>query len=133
MANRFFSGAYTLAVATTGSTVAGNAASALNPEGVAVIVTHAIADLIGASSSSGSSVTVGFSSAAASTATVLLFDTLATSAVGVFSNASSGNAGTGGVISGLWSSGGYLTVTHTAAQGASLNMNLVVEYEIRST
>jgi len=133
MANRFSNGAYVIDVASSGSTVAGNGASVLNPEGVSLLVTHAIADLIGATSSSAASVTVGFSSAAASTATTLLFDTLTSSAAGVFSNASSGNAGTGGVPAALWSSGGYLTVTLNTAHTTSFNMNLVVEYEPRST
>jgi len=105
----------------------------LNPEGVSLLVTHAIADLIGATSSSGASLTVGFSSAAASTATTLLFDTLTSSVAGVFSNASSGNAGTGGVPAALWSSGGYLTVTLNTAHTTAFNMNLVVEYEPPST
>lgn len=132
MANRFANGAYVIDVVSTGSTVAGNAASVLNPEGAAVLVTHAIADIIANSSTTGT-LTIGFSSAAASTATTILFDALTTTAAGALSNASSGNAGTAGVPAALWSSGAYLTVTHSNAQGASFNMNLVVEYVLRST
>jgi len=131
MANRFANGAFVIDLST--STATAGACAVANPEGVAILVTHALFDISAASTISGT-LNLNLGAASSSGATASLFDAAPTTVAGVFSGHSSSLAGTSGSAATVWSSGNYLLGTWgTAGPSTAFNGNAVIHYMIRST
>lgn len=132
MANRFANGKYVIDLGNSAA-VAG-ACNVANPEGIALLITGAHLDITGASSSSGITLSINIGTASSSGTAASLFDGLATTVAGLFSNYSSGNAGTSGVPAALWSSGNYVVGSFSSgAPTTSWEANLILSYLPRST
>ena len=132
MANRFANGRYVIDLGS--STAVAGACNVANPEGIALLITGAHLDIAGASSSSGVTLSINIGGASSSGTTASLFDGAAATGAGVFSNYTSGIAGTSGVPAAVWSSGNYVVGSWSSgAPSTSWDANLVLSYIPRST